>query len=288
MAAKTLRLLMPQWQGGNNPIYPLGAALMAWLAPPGGDPLVEVPVKPIDGSSLALEDGLMERKALLDQLRAARNIIEAYAPDRLVVFGGDCLVAQAPLSYLNERYGGELGVLWIDRHPDLKSPAEAVNGHTMVLRHLLGEGDSGFCAEVKHPISPARVMLAGLGSTQAAEDEVIQRLGLRKAGAAELAENSEPVSQWIQETGLKHLAVHLDVDVLSPKQFRSLQSGNPDQDPAAVFRTGEMTFPALVRLLADVAGQAEIVGLVLAEHMPWDSFNLQKMLAGLPILNGGS
>lgn len=30
---KTLRLLIPQWQGGNNPAYFLGAKLLAWLAP---------------------------------------------------------------------------------------------------------------------------------------------------------------------------------------------------------------------------------------------------------------
>jgi len=34
---KTLRLLMPQWQGGNNPTYYLGARLLAWLAPESGE-----------------------------------------------------------------------------------------------------------------------------------------------------------------------------------------------------------------------------------------------------------
>ena len=29
---KTLRLLFPQWQGGNNPPYYLGAKLLDWLA----------------------------------------------------------------------------------------------------------------------------------------------------------------------------------------------------------------------------------------------------------------
>ena len=32
-ADKTLRLLMPQWQGGNNPPYHFGARLLSWLAP---------------------------------------------------------------------------------------------------------------------------------------------------------------------------------------------------------------------------------------------------------------
>ncbi len=33
MTKKTVRLLMPQWQGGNNPHYSFGAELLAWLAP---------------------------------------------------------------------------------------------------------------------------------------------------------------------------------------------------------------------------------------------------------------
>lgn len=41
---KTLRLLMPQWQGGNNPPNVLGAHLLNWLAPNTDGPFEEVPV----------------------------------------------------------------------------------------------------------------------------------------------------------------------------------------------------------------------------------------------------
>ncbi|MFT4399991.1 MULTISPECIES: hypothetical protein [Bacillus] len=40
---KTLRLLMRQWQGGNNPPYVLGAHLFNWLAPKTNDPFEEMP-----------------------------------------------------------------------------------------------------------------------------------------------------------------------------------------------------------------------------------------------------
>ena len=42
--AKTLRLIFPQWQGGNNPPYYFGAKLLAWLAPEHVGPVEEVPV----------------------------------------------------------------------------------------------------------------------------------------------------------------------------------------------------------------------------------------------------
>ncbi|MFH0347123.1 hypothetical protein ACHADS_11285 [Bacillus vallismortis] len=40
---KTLRLLMRQWQGGNNPPYVFGAHLFNWLAPKTNDPFEEMP-----------------------------------------------------------------------------------------------------------------------------------------------------------------------------------------------------------------------------------------------------
>ena len=109
---KTLRLLMPQWQGGYDEsefpgqIYPLGARLLAWLAPESDAPLVEVPVEPWTGAAPVKEGGVFYRQELLRQMQAARSIIDAHTPDRVITFGGDCLISQAPFSYLNERYKG--------------------------------------------------------------------------------------------------------------------------------------------------------------------------------------
>src|SRR5882672_8141485 len=68
---KTLRLLMPQWQGGNNPIYYLGAQLLYWLAPKGDADFAEVPVAAPDGSQLPLEGGVLGKSAILKQNEAA-------------------------------------------------------------------------------------------------------------------------------------------------------------------------------------------------------------------------
>ena len=135
----TLRLIMPQWQGGNNPPYSLGAKLLAWLAPEAGNiPQVEVPVIPYDGSELPTENGVFAQTVLLQQQRSARKIIEAHQPKRIIMFGGDCLVSQAPFAYLNEKYHGKLGVLWLDSHPDVSTPEMYINEHAMVLGNLLG------------------------------------------------------------------------------------------------------------------------------------------------------
>ena len=88
---------------------------MAFLAPPADGPeeTIDVPY-PEEGATLETDAGIVGRAALLSQARAARAAIDRHSPERILALGGDCLIDLAPMSYLNERYGGKLGVLWVD------------------------------------------------------------------------------------------------------------------------------------------------------------------------------
>ncbi|PHN30268.1 arginase family protein [Pseudomonas sp. ICMP 561] len=286
---KTLRLLFPQWQGGNNAPYFFGAQLLSWLAPETNGPVEEVHVAKPDGKPLQNENGIVARQSLLEQLSHARQLIEKHQPDRMVVLGGDSLVDLAPFAYLNERYGGELAVLWVDAHPDVLTPKEFEHAHAMVLGNLLGEGDPDFARAVKRPLKPANVMYAGLQETMEVETATIKRLGLRSASPADLADSSEPVLKWLKETGARHLAIHLDLDVLDPSIFRSLLFAQPNvpDDTFEGIAQGKMTMDQVVRLLRDVANVVDVVGMGVAEHLPWDALALKNMLASLPLLGNG-
>jgi arginase len=283
---KTLRLLFPQWQGGNNPPYFFGAQLLAWLAPAADGPVEHVPVVEPDQQPLPLEGGIVGRTALLQQLHNARQLIDQHQPDRLVVLGGDCLVDLAPFAYLNERYDGDLAVLWVDAHPDVMTPDHFHHAHAMVLGNLLGEGDRAFADTVRLPLKPANVMYAGLQQTLPVETATLRRLGLRSAGPAELADSSEPVLQWLRDTGARHLAIHLDLDVLDPTLFRSLLFAEPNiaTDTYDGVAKGKMSMDQVLRLLADVAAAVDVVGIGIAEHLPWDALAIKNMLAKLPLL----
>lgn len=123
MASRTLRLNMPQWQGGDEPAYRFGAELLRWLAPEHDGPEETVFVPEPNGRAPEIDHGIKARTVLLSQARAARAAIERHDPDRIVTLGGDCLVDLAPMAYLNRKYPA-LGVLWIDAHPDVMSAAE--------------------------------------------------------------------------------------------------------------------------------------------------------------------
>lgn len=284
MTKQTIRLLMPQWQGGNNPNYSFGAELLAWLAPDNDHPLIHVPVQAYDGIPLENENGTYGRKQLLQQLEAAHHIIDAHKPDRIVMFGGDCLVEQAPFAYLNKRYDGELGLVWIDAHSDLGRIVGYDYGHTLPLGNLLGEGDKEFAKHVKIPLKPENVFIAGINVQTDLDTEIIQRLGIKTAETQELMNSTESIKDWIKQSNIKHLAIHLDLDVLDPKAFRSLLFANPEA-PYDFSAAGTMQMPGLLNLIKELSEETDVVGLGITEHLPWDSINLKKLLGEIPILN---
>ena len=54
---------------------------------------------------------------------------------------------------------------------------------THVLSALLGRGDPELVGEVDTPLQPSRAMYAGLDAWMPIEGEVLNELGLRRAGA---------------------------------------------------------------------------------------------------------
>ena len=284
--AKTLRLIMPQWQGGNNPPYHFGAKLLAWLAPETTDPVIEVDVVSPTADKLGMENGIVGRSVLLEQARSAERILHEQKPDKLVILGGDCLIDLVPFAYLNQRYEGDLAVLWVDAHPDISAPDVFPHAHAMVLRNLLGEGDSDFVEFVKKSVKPSHVMYAGLDDMNGDERPIVERFGLNMARSSELAENSMPVIEWLRSTTARHIAIHFDLDVLDPLFFRSLLFADPSaaSDAFKGIPQGKMTIPQIIRLLNDVADICDVVGLGIAEHLPWDALALKQMLEKLPLI----
>lgn len=284
---KTLRLIFPQWQGGNNAPYHLGAELLAWLAPEHSGPTEHVPVEPPSAGAPLEELGIVGRRALLKQLNSAQTLLSRHSADRLVILGGDCLVDLAPFAYLNERYQGDLAILWVDAHPDIMTPEQFNNAHAMVLGMLLGNGDPDFVQAVTRPLKPQNILYVGMHDPTDWEASEIDRLGLQNVSPAQITQHgSSAVLDWFKSTGAKHLAIHLDLDVLDPRLFRSLLFANPHA-PEKSFEgvaQGQLSIEQVLDVLRDVAKITDVVGLGITEHLPWDALALKNMLARLPLI----
>ena len=181
----------------------------------------------------------------------------------------------------------------MDAHPDISTPKQLHNEHTMVLGNLLGDGAEEFAKIVKNKFSYNKVMYAGLVYEGAFdyEKEYITKNKIRYATSEDLKDNSDKIIAWIKEEGIKYLCIHWDLDVLSPNDFRSIFSAQPvkegeknDLDDFG-YAIGKMRFTESVRMICDVSKHAKLVGLTIAEYKPWDIYYIQKELKKIDILN---
>ncbi|EOR23087.1 arginase [Niallia nealsonii AAU1] len=283
-SSKTLRLLMPQWQGGNNPAYYLGAQLLNWLAPDSNDAFEEVSIDRSE-EGLSVEKGIFARSTLLRQLYAAQGVLKKHNPDRVVVFGGDCGVELAPFAYLNDKYDGDIAILWVDAHPDVNTPDHFENHHAHVLANLLGVGDEDFVKEVPRFVRPDKVLYVGLNDGTDSEKEVMSKLRLSVVKPEEIVNDSSAVLNWLEKSKVSKVMVHFDLDVLDLREFRSLLIANPSTYSSMVEKVPVgSSMETIIQVLQDVAKAYDVVGLGITEHFPWDSYALANMLKRLPLI----
>ena len=110
---KTIRLKVPQWQGGNNPTYSLGSDLLSFLVPKNLEHKeINVPIPEYE-VPLIRENGVTAQSIVAENVDQTMAIIQEEKPDKIITLGGDCLVSQAPFDYLHGKYGERLGSMLI-------------------------------------------------------------------------------------------------------------------------------------------------------------------------------
>lgn len=286
MEKNTLRLIYPQWQGGMNPDYVFGSELLAVIAPsPKSGRTVTINVERNFDEEQKRICGVDAGASLLEQMRETESVLAKETPDKIIVLGGDCSVSQVPFDYLGGKYKEKIGIIWLDAHPDVSGISVSAHLHEMVLGNLLGQGPDSEITQVRNPYTPDKVLMAGLIEEDIREmDHAFHDLKLRAVSPEALKTDSSLVLNWIKETGISYVAVHWDLDALSPEDFRCIYPAEPYLEPGSfTAAVGRMALKDVGRLFQDISGAAEIVGLSIAEHLPWDAMNLRKMLAEISI-----
>jgi len=201
------------------------------------------------------------------------------------VLGGDCLIDLAPFAYLQEKYKDELGILWIDAHPDIMTSAEFEHSHASVLRALMGEGDKDLTQFVNTPITANKIMYAGVNNESDFEADFLKERNMRVCRPKEIQSDIVSIQQWIEEENIKMLAIHLDLDVLSTADFGSVLFKNPNVPENAYegIAQGQITMVDVIKLVNIANEKTNIVGLGIAEYLPWDALKLKNMLEKLPL-----
>jgi arginase len=168
-----------------------------------------------------------ERARFLDEIletcgRIAAEVERARG-DGLVplVLGGDHSIAMGSLSGLSA--DGPGGVLWLDAHGDLNTPATTPSGnvHGMPLAAAVGLCE-GFSRDgLRLPaVDPARVAVVGVRSLDPGEQELVRELGVAVYTISDLDRRGiEPVITEALERvgGGAFVHVSMDLDVMDPE-----------------------------------------------------------------------
>ena len=189
-----------------------------------------------------------------------------------VIIGGDHSVAFGSWSGVISALEAEenFGLIWIDAHMDAHTPDTAHQGkwggnwHGMPLAHLLGKGDTDFIniASNKTKLNPKHVALVGIRSFEDAEAALLQGLGVRIFGMAEVKKRG--IDTVLQEAlaiatnGTKAFGVSLDLDAFDPSEAPAVATAEEDGLHA------KDTLPALQKLLT----HQDCRGLDIVEFIP--------------------
>lgn len=286
---KTIRLIYPQWQGGDiaqwitevkdpeeaSRGYYLGAQLLNFLAPDSGQETLTIPV-----STEIIErrkiDGILDRDVIVKQTKAALDMLRVSNPDKIVTLGGECSVSVVPFTYLAEKYKEDVAMIWIDAHPDITLPGDVYSGfHAMAVTACMGRGDRKILSELPAKIAPSKILFVGLRDWERDEIKVRQeQYGIKHLTSEDVAQNSETIHEWLKSCGASRVLIHFDMDVLDPTEIIAVVGVVP----------GGMKLAEVVRVINDIAKEKEVVGLTVAEPMPRIAIRMKEMLNQLPLL----
>lgn len=286
---KIVRLNYPQWEGGVNPNYILGNQIMNAIVPKTSQmDEVKIPVaSPIETNVLKRKNGVDAEAALKSQYLLTSQSLLLKNPDKVITIGGDCSSSLAPFNYLSGKYGKELGIIWFDAHPDISDIKQTHHLFEMVVSTLMHQGAPSFKKIVDHPLSKEQILFAGLIAKDLRPmDDKVDKLGMKYLIPENLRENPDVLVNWIKQNNFTKIAVHWDLDVLSYQDFHSIYPGephtNPAEFPAAV---GNMKLKEIFTLLNKIENSSDLVGLTIAEHMPWDAINMRNGLKELKLFD---
>lgn len=280
---KTIRLLYPDHVSGGLETYYFGANLLQYILPANpNQPIVKVDILPPDGEEKQVTNGIYAEDEVLEGIRDAQKKLSEEKPDRVITIGGNCMVSLAPFDYLHGLYEN-VGIIWIDAHPDVSTLKDGYpNAHAMVLGSLLGGGADQIRRLMKNrTFSPDEVLYVGLQPLHDYQEAFLNETGVNYKIQDKEFVSDEEIRSFAKR--FDHILIHFDIDALDEHLFHSTYFANPDLvgDGSG---GGKMTIERVGEILRLVEECADVVGLTIAEYLPFDEYKLHKMFSGIKLL----
>jgi arginase len=259
MVPGVLSLLLPEWQGcGTDASVAAGARALVGRLSSHTFVTIEAPAE----ESLVTEGGVVGVASIAPRARQTLDLIRERQPSRIFTIGGTCGVELAPVAYLNERYRGDLAVVWLDAHADLNTPATSPSAHFhgMVLRTLMGEGPASLVDLIPRKLSPEQIVLAGARDLDRDEATFVSDAPIAWLRPADFLV-PDRVAGRVRARGFKKIYLHLDLDVIDPLEF-------PD---VLVPAPSGVSMNTLAETIQNLAASFDVVGFSVVEFRPRSS-----------------
>lgn len=279
----TLRLIYPDWQSGNKAEYYFGADLLKSLIPKNKNQKeIKINVESPQNNEIYKENGVYGQSQIINNVAEAKNILDKEKPSKIITLGGNCMISQAPFDYLKSKYKDDLGVIWIDTHPDISSPENVPSEHAMVVANLLGQGDNELSKLVSNPLNKDQLLYVGLQDLLDFEVHHLKEFNIDYEIQNQSIYNYPKIQNWINKNNFSKIAIHFDIDVLNPKEFKSTYFAEPNvtEFPSA---SGQMSLKQLNDILSGLFNNNDVVGFTVAEYLPWDQISLKNIFSKLNI-----
>ncbi len=279
---KTIRLLYPDYVSGGLETYYFGANLLAHILPENKEqPLLKVEIAPPDGKERSVTEGIYAKDEVLAGIKNAMSVIEKAKPDRIITIGGNCVVSLAPFDYLHGLYEN-MGIIWIDAHPDVSTVKDGYpNAHAMVLGSLMGNGDGSLSGLMKNRNFRAdEILYVGLQGLHDYQEKFLKDAGVGFKVQTEEFVSDDEMRAFMDR--FDHILIHLDIDVLDAALFHSTYFANKDLvgDGSG---SGRMTIEELTAILKNITDNSDVVGLTIAEYLPFDEHRLHNMFSSISL-----
>jgi arginase len=177
---------------------------------------------------------------VLGALNATASAAAAHAGLSLML-GGDCSLLPGLLHGMRERFGHDLGLVYLDAHGDLNTPQTSPSGRIcgMALAVALGQGHRQLVADFGTPaLEPGRTALLGFRELDPGERGMLGRLGLAWDAATILRRGVDSVAERaLRIVGARPFVIHLDVDLIDASEITTRVPAVPGRGLSRVATT---------------------------------------------------
>jgi arginase len=193
--------------------------------------------------------------------RIARVTRSSRASGRFpLVLSGNCFATVAAFASVT---GDDAGVLWLDAHGDVNTPATSTSGFLdgMAAATLLGWCHAEQATAIlPQPLPESRLMLAGIRDLDPPESAALQQSAVHTLAPGQAGDAGAAAAALDTFTaGMTSLYLHVDLDVLDPDQ---VGRANGYASP------GGLTTQQVVELIRAAGRRVRIGGMTVSSYDP--------------------